>query len=179
LVYAKNAEAFVRLRSMEQLAVDLRVASANDIPTIERYIVEATAWMRETGIRQWLSGEFTTADIASWVASRDTYVGVIDGRTLGSVRIQNSDPVLWPERTDEARYVHRLVIDRAHAGQGLGRAILAATERHAGFEGCPVMRLDCGARNHRLVRYYLDAGYTLVDERQKQTWLIARFEKQL
>ncbi len=164
---------------MEPLHADLRIASMNDIPTIERYIREATAWMHETGIRQWLSGEFTTADVASWITSGDTYLGVIDGRIVGSVRIQKSDPVFWPESIDEARYVHRLVIDRAHAGQGFGLAILAAVERQAGSQACQAVRLDCGARNDRLVRYYLDAGYSLLDERQEQSWLVARFEKQL
>ncbi len=174
-----NPEVFVRLCSMEPLAAELKLASANDIPTIERYIAEATAWMRETGIRQWLSGEFATTDIASWVTSGDTYVGVIDGRTVGSIRIQTSDRVLWPEKSDQARYVHRLVVDRACSGRGMGLAILAAAERQAASQGCSAVRLDCGARNERLVRYYLDAGYTLVDERQEQSWLVARFEKRL
>lgn len=168
----------VRLCSVGPLAVDLRLASANDIPTIERCIAEASAWMREMSIRQWLPGEFTTTDIASGVTSGATHVGVIDGRTVGSVRIQYS-PVLWPERCDQACYIHRLVIDRAYTGRGLELAILAAAERQAGAHGCSAVRLDCGARNDRLVRYYLDAGYTLLDERQQQGWLVARFEKRL
>jgi GNAT superfamily N-acetyltransferase len=140
-------------------------------------MADAVAWMLRTGIRQWLPGEFTADEVAGWVQAGDTWIGLRDGAPVGSLRIQEADPSLWPDRSDPARYIHRLVISRESVGEGVGRAILAAAEAVAAAQEIPLVRLDCGAGNTRLVRYYLDAGYRLIDIRPERTWQVARFEK--
>ena len=55
--------------------------------------------------------------------------------------------------------IKRMFVDPATRGQGIGRAILDAIEKCAGYEGLDVLRLETGVRNHEAVALYEQAGY--------------------
>lgn len=161
-----------------EINTTFRRANVDDIGVMERLIAEATDWMRSTGINQWLPGEFKLTGVADWVDAGDTWVATENLLVVGTVRIQSMDP-FWPDHSDQARYVHRLTIDRRYAGRGLGRRILALAEEQVRTGGISCIRSTCSASNERLIQYYGAAGYRLVDIRQERSWIVARYEKQL
>jgi GNAT superfamily N-acetyltransferase len=54
------------------------------------------------------------------------------------------------------------MVDRAFAGHGIGRALLAWAEDFIVDSGRRLARLDCVRSNRLLRRYYQRAGYALV-----------------
>ena len=58
-----------------------------------------------------------------------------------------------------AARLYSLAVGAGHAGRGLGRALLAATEAAARGRGCHVIRLEVHEANRRAARLYEQAGY--------------------
>ncbi|MGH3344574.1 MAG: GNAT family N-acetyltransferase, partial [Carbonactinosporaceae bacterium] len=71
---------------------------------------------------------------------------------------------LWTEEelAEPARYVHRMIIDRIYAGQGLGTQILEWVNQQAKQAGARWLRVDVWTDNTGLHRYYLQRGFTHV-----------------
>lgn len=159
--------------------VVVRRAEPGDVAIVEGFIEGALAWMDQVGIPYWSRSEFGTGEVARWVAD-DLWIAERDGAAVGSFKLQSTDPEIWPEaKPREALYVHRLVVAREHTGSGVGTSMLRAAERVTASLGIPYVRLDCGAPVKRLVRYYTEAGYRFIDERQVGPWLLARFERRV
>lgn len=77
---------------------------------------------------------------------------------------RDADARLWtPEEIAEpALYVHKLAVDRAYAGTGLGSALLDWAGEQAVQQGAKWLRLDAWSTNLRLQAYYLEHGFTHV-----------------
>jgi GNAT superfamily N-acetyltransferase len=73
-------------------------------------------------------------------------------------------PELWtPEEAAEpALYAHKVTVDRAHAGQGLGAELLDWAGTRAANEDAVWLRVDVWTTNERLQHYYLEQGFTYV-----------------
>ncbi|HEX5881190.1 MAG TPA: GNAT family N-acetyltransferase [Actinomycetota bacterium] len=56
----------------------------------------------------------------------------------------------------------RAVLDRAHAGQGLGAELLDWAGTKAADEGADWLRVDAWTTNEHLQHYYLRQGFTYV-----------------
>jgi GNAT superfamily N-acetyltransferase len=73
-------------------------------------------------------------------------------------------PELWTEEeaAEPAFYAHKVTVDRAHAGQGLGAELLDWAGTRAADEGVDWLRVDVWTTNKRLQHYYLRQGLTTV-----------------
>jgi GNAT superfamily N-acetyltransferase len=73
-------------------------------------------------------------------------------------------PELWTEqeRAEPALYAHKVTVDRAHAGQGLGAELLDWAGTKAADEGADWLRVDVWTTNEHLQHYYLRQGFTYV-----------------
>src|SRR5215212_2779166 len=73
-------------------------------------------------------------------------------------------PELWTEEeaAEPALYAHKVTVDRAHAGQGLGAELLDWAGTRAADEGADWLRVDVWTTNERLQHYYLKQGFTYV-----------------
>ena len=69
-------------------------------------------------------------------------------------------PELWTEqeRAEPALYAHKVTVDRAHAGQGLGAELLDWAGTKAADEGADWLRVDVWTTNEHLQHYYLRQG---------------------
>jgi ribosomal-protein-alanine acetyltransferase len=72
--------------------------------------------------------------------------------------------LLFRERTSAAR-LYSLAVDKAFAGIGLGRALLAQAEELAAQRGCRELRLEVRLDNMKARALYEKAGYTLFGRR--------------
>lgn len=157
----------------------LAPATAEDAAAVVRLRDAAAEWLLARGIEQWRPGELTEARVAARAAAGELWVSRVDGAVVAAVVIVAEDAAVWGTDAGPAGYVHTLVVDRRHAGRGLGRQVLATAEDLIGAEHDRV-RLDCASGNERLRAYYRDAGYREVGERELGRWgAVTLFEKRL
>lgn len=126
---------------------------------------EIAQWLLEEDIRQWLPGEFPTARMQAWVEHGDVFVHRRDGRIVAVVAVLDDDLEIWDDDRDDAGYIHLLMVDRIHAGIGLGDAALAHAEARVRDRGGRLARLDVVASNEFLRRWYEARGYEVVGSR--------------
>lgn len=154
------------------IEIRLRTAAAADRDIIFGLLTSAAGWLRERGIDYWQNWLDPPAHHVRWVddglSAGEFRLIEGSGGVLGCVRLQDSDPLFWPDAQDPAGYVHSLTIDRRFAGQGLGARSLEVIASELAARGVGLLRLDCGESAAGLRRYYeslgfRSAGTTMVD----------------
>jgi GNAT superfamily N-acetyltransferase len=149
-------------------ALAFRQARLDETEVVLTLLREAAAWLRDRGIDYW----------QSWLDPPDTHIRRLergcrngefflvecDDEVVGCFRLQWEDRMFWGERNDKAGYVHSVTTRRDLAGTGTGRRVLEAIEHCCVGQGRDFVRLDCGAANHRLRRYYESCGFISVGE---------------
>lgn len=162
---------------MEPEALRYRVATEDDLGPISAMQAEAAAWLSTAGQPLWTSDEVSESVVAPRLMSGEYRVLERGSDIVASCRLQCRDPDFWPDAgADDSRYLHRLVVVRAHTGQGLALQLIDAAAGEASQAGCEWLRLDCAADRPALRRLYTGAGFTLRDERTCLRWHVARFE---
>jgi protein-tyrosine phosphatase len=134
-------------------------ARNDDVPVVVRLRDEAARWLIGRGIEQWGPGELPVSWFEQLVQEGSVWLMRTDQRILATVSLTWEDPFVWGEREGPSGYIHTLVIDRRFAGLGLGRRLLAWTERQIASSGRELARLDCVLSNRKLRSYYEQAGY--------------------
>jgi protein-tyrosine phosphatase len=157
----------------------LDVAAPADAAAVLRLRDAVADWLLARGIDQWHPGQLTEADLAAHAAAGRLHVIRSAGRVVAAVVVQHADEPIWGPDDGKAGYLHTLVVDRAHAGTGLGGRLLAGAEDVIAASGRPLARLDCVSRNPALRAYYRAAGYAEVGTREVYYGAITLFEKPL
>jgi GNAT superfamily N-acetyltransferase len=139
--------------------LDLQPAVAGDAHDLHALREAAARWLQERGVDQWRPGEVDRATFGAQIAAGEWFVDRLGGSVRAAVRLLWTDPQFWGARPDDAGYVHGLMIDRRHAGEGLGAASLRWAEEQARAAGKTYLRLDHAAGNGRLARYYSELGF--------------------
>jgi protein-tyrosine phosphatase len=140
-------------------------AASGDVDELVALRDQLAKWLIELGIQQWLPGEFSRARMRAWVERGDVLVHRRDARIAAAVAVLDEDTAIWHDDHESAGYVHLLMVDRAHAGVGLGDVALAHAEDRMRGRGRPLARLDVVASNAVLRRWYGDRGYEIVGTR--------------
>ncbi|GAB1646903.1 GNAT family N-acetyltransferase [Krasilnikovia sp. MM14-A1259] len=131
---------------------------------------DTTAWLQAHGQDQW-SQDFPDTDTMIDGFRRDLQDGSTwfaraerTGDVLAAITInRGTHRGLWsPEEEASALFVHRLTINRAAAGRGIGAQLLDFAGAQAETDGLPWVRLDAWTTNRELHRYYLNRGFRLV-----------------
>ena len=165
---------------MTDVTFEFRAAVEADLPAMHEVYMSVVAWIRARGETHWPIEKLSVDHLREWADLGEAYVASVDGDIVGAARVQRSDTHVWPDRDDgSALYIHKLAVTRAARGRSIGRQMLSAVEQRATNEGVGAVRLDTAMVNHRLVRYYLDAGYTHVDTVDRPPVPLGRFERQL
>lgn len=141
---------------------EVTAAQPGDVCRVLELRDQATRWLTTNGIRQWQPDDLPRDRLETARQKGQLWVLRHQRHVIGSVTITWHDPLIWPDVTDLAGYIHTLMIDRRHASHRVGRALLGWAERHIDNHARPLARLDCVRTNHRLRHYYEDLGYQLV-----------------
>lgn len=161
----------------------VRRAESTDAAAILALRHAAEDWLASRSIDQWKPREIPLATVDQQV-SRGEFVVGLEPHTqdiVAAMRIIWSDPAIWTDDKN-ACYVHGLVIDRSHAGTGLGSAMLSHASEMARRSGVSYLRLDCAETNAALRSYYRRVGFTEVGRRDfddGQWFSVTLFEKVL
>jgi ribosomal protein S18 acetylase RimI-like enzyme len=141
-----------------------RRATPDDLPAIASLYRDARAWLAAKGTDQW-QNPVPERRIAQNIDQGTCWVLIDDGDVIGTVTVDDfADPDFWTEddNPDDALYVHRSIVRRDHAGQGLGTELLDHASRLAADAGKRWLRLDAWRTNPELISYYKDQGFTHV-----------------
>ncbi|MFJ9702162.1 GNAT family N-acetyltransferase [Streptomyces fradiae] len=145
--------------------VGIRAATAEELPTVEGLLIEASEWLASQGSDQWQFPPHRDR-IRKAIEHGECFLMVDDeGRATGTITVDDyADPEFWTEADDpgSALYVHRMATSRAAAGQDLGAVMLDWATKRAAQQGKAWLRLDAWKTNPGLHRYYERQGFIFV-----------------
>lgn len=141
----------------------IRQAIPEEAPAILALMVATARWIKETGSIQWShyleAGEEQANAIADEARNGEIYVVYAGDKLAAAFSLLGAqtewDVRLWGEDQGEATYLHRLAVDRAFSGLGLGLQILDYVAIRTKELGREFLRLDCVAWTEALHRFYV------------------------
>jgi len=164
-------------------------ATQKDLLPLLKLFDETVNWLNAHGqANQWGSELFSTSldrhkQFLQWIHDEAFFAARIQGKIVGSLALNLTPPWYIAKRWEvfplSALYLEAFTTSRAHAGQGLGRALLRWAEHYTLEIGRTAIWLDCWADNPTLVRYYQQAGFTRHEIFLVHEWHGQLFEKQL
>jgi ribosomal protein S18 acetylase RimI-like enzyme len=147
-------------------SLSIRVAAGDDARAVLRLRDDLAAWMVQRRIDLWQPGEMPLTWVEHSIAQGWVHTVWKQGELVGSVTVAWQEPFVWGASDTPAGYIHMLMVDRAYAGNGVGRSILGWAEGQIAASGRRLARLDCATSNGRLCGYYEQAGYVAVGRRR-------------
>jgi GNAT superfamily N-acetyltransferase len=140
----------------EPPAVDVRVATVDDLAAVLGILDEAAAWLWSRGIRQWPE-YFESSWLLPRLEAGETWLAWTGNEAVGTFTLQWEDTAWSDHHDDDAGYVHRLAVRRSAAG--LGRELLDDAAGKVRDAGRRFVRLDCMSANETLRAYYSGLGF--------------------
>jgi GNAT superfamily N-acetyltransferase len=145
--------------------ITIRPGGIDDVAAALALMESAARWLVARGRPgQWGTEPQATnprriAAFTGWAAAGGLHLAEIDGVTVGALAV-GSAPDHVPAAVEPELYVNLLVTDRAHAGRGIGRALLDHARKLAEEQGLGLLRVDCyGGDDRALVAYYDREGF--------------------
>lgn len=136
-------------------------AAPSDLDLLYEFRREAAVWLRSKGIDQW-NNPFPADYLLASVNAGGVYL-ISDGDDVAAtVTLDNQpEPDLWTdeELAEPDMHLHKLIVRRHYAGQGLGDRILDWACDHAARDHAAWVRINVTNDNTVLQRYYLDRGF--------------------
>lgn len=139
-------------------------ADESDLPLLLDYRREAATWLREQGVDQW-NNPFPADHILASIQAGFVYL-IKDGSTTAATVTLDSEPEpdLWTdeELRSPSMHLHKLIVQREYAGEGLGSRILDWSCDRASAAGAAWVRINVNTLNSGLQNYYLRQGFEYV-----------------
>ncbi|MEU3000766.1 MULTISPECIES: GNAT family N-acetyltransferase [unclassified Streptomyces] len=136
-------------------------ATADDLDVLLAFRQEAASWLTALGSDQWRRPY--PADRLLGTIEAEVVFMVRDGSTTAATITLTPDAEegLWSsqELHEESRFVNKLTVARAYAGQDLGGRLLDWAGDLAYRSGAKWLRLDAWTTNKQLQNYYLRHGF--------------------
>jgi GNAT superfamily N-acetyltransferase len=155
----------------------IRRATPQDVEVVSEILKEAARWLEQAGIPLWRETELEPASIGPDVSTGLFFLAEHSGAPAGTVKFQLEDPLFWPDvPPQEAAYIHRLAVRRAHAGTGLSSTLLRWAAERAQTLGFRYLRLDCVAARPRLRAVYERFGFEHHSDRQVGPYFVSRYQ---
>jgi len=152
------------------IMLHVRPAVPGDLKLILYMIDEAAVWLRTKDTdqweRPWPSEKERDERVKFGLAADRTWIVEDDGIPVATITCEpDPNPVGWTtlEQAEPAVYVSRLVVDRNHAGQGIGAELINWAGRWARHQyGARWIRIDVWTSNNALHHYYHNLGFWFV-----------------
>lgn len=138
--------------------VTVRDARLEDSPAIARLLDQLGYPTDEGGVAARLERLTIVGD--------RVFVADVDGRVVGLAHLQVS-PAL--ERDRPSGKIGTLVVDAAHRGHGVGRALIAAVEDDAQLRGCGLLFLTTRETRDDAHAFYERVGFEQTGRRYSRT----------
>lgn len=154
-------------------------AAPNQVEEVSAILQEVARWLVEKGEKLWEANELAPEKIKAEVETGMFWLAKIEGESAGCVRFQTEDFEYWDDvpHSDSA-FVHRVAVKRKFAGRGVAVAMLNWAKQQAKLSGKTYLRLDCTKRE-KLCRFYESQGFEFHSEKNRQPYLVVRYEFKL
>ncbi len=164
--------------------MDFRKAVPSDLPDILRVFRTAIRDMDDRGIHQWDEIYPSKSILQEDIERKELYVGASDGRiaaafTLNATHDREYETGRWQYAGLRYAVVHRLCVDPAYQGCGIGMKSMEIIENICRSEGIEAIRLDAFSQNPAALRLYKKLGYERAGEVTFRKGLFFLFEKRL
>lgn len=155
-------------------------ATLDDVDAVVRLDENAAAWVRARGYEPGEPPIPLREIVVRRVARGEAYLAWLGADPVGTLTLQWADAPVWgADDTGDALYVHGLMVSRAHAGLGIGLALLDWAGRVAARAGKTWLRLDCRADNPALRGYYGRAGFVYRGDVRLPNYHGSRYERRV
>lgn len=144
-------------------ALTIAPATPQDTPVVHALLNDAAAWLAARRIDQW-PYPFPEYLVREFIGRNSTYLARYGNDPVGTLAVYWEDPTFWGAQPADAGYVHALAVDSRARGHGLGAQLLDWAARLAATRDRTWLRLDCGADNTPLRRYYERLGFQHVSD---------------
>ena len=141
-------------------------ATPRHLRVVTDLLAEAVEWLAERRTDQWPSPYPERIAVRASIDRGDTHVACVAGDHVATLSIYGEDPVFWGARPPGAGYLHRLVVARRAAGQGLGERLIDWAGAHVAAQGRRYLRVDCGAENASIRAYYERLNFQHLGDRE-------------
>lgn len=161
--------------------IGIEIGRPGDLERFLELLETAATWRWDRGIPQWAPVSMRAQEslLGEWTRSGHLVVAR-SGSDLGGGCIlgPHSGPE-WAGRPEQALYVQKLVVARAHAGQGIARRLLAWCADRGRAERAARLRLDCWDGNANLRSFYRGCGYRELEAVASHGYSVRLFELEL
>jgi len=159
------------------MTITIKITGPDDTNTVSALLVEAETWLEARGMSLWDIATLQPHCLAPDVAAGSYLLAMVNGVAVGTVKFQLADPEFWPDVPQhESAFLHKLVVSRAAAGQGVSAAMLKHAVERARSHGRIFLRLDTAADRAPLRRMYENFGFRHHSDRQVGAYYVARYE---
>jgi len=133
-----------------------------DIPVIYSFYEMGIALQKARSDRHWQ--HFERELLEREIAEGRQWKLLIDGTVAAVFLTADCDREIWgPRDNDDAIYLHRIVTHPDFRGQRIFRQIMEWAKTYAADRQRPYLRMDTWGDNDRLVGYYMEHGFTLLE----------------
>lgn len=153
------------------MTLTVEQAGQDDEPAIRALQADAVAWLASIGSDQWQPSSPSKPDqqgergLTSSISRSEVYLVRNNGAVIGTFTLDNyADPEFWTEQDHPSAglYLHRMIVRRDFAGQGIGELIVNWCSKEADRRGKEWIRLDAWVTNQKLHKFYASLGFNLV-----------------
>ena len=162
--------------------ITLRNANHGDLEAIIKIYREATEAMESTGIYQWDHLYPNEEILREDVTKNEMFLGEIGNEIVSLVVLNHeydSEYIYgnWQYTEDAFCVIHRLCVNPAHQGKGIGKRTLNIIEEYLRSKNYKAIRLDAFSNNSIAVKMYEKLGYKRVGEVNWPKGLFYLYEK--
>lgn len=146
----------------------IRLATPSDLPALLRLLKRIIPLMREAGNFQWDDHYPNETVFRQDIVNDQLWVADIDGQLAGVAALTEDQEPEYAQvgfdLSQRAIVTHRLAVDPAFRGQGVGAALLAQAEQIARERGIAFLRIDTNSENQVTQKLFPKLGYAYAGE---------------
>ena len=146
--------------------IEIKQATAEDIPLIEGILLNAIEWLAATGgMRVWTKEQVTWTALAKDYKVEDFFIAYLEGLPAGCISLWDYDPFFWPEvPPGESLFLHKLAVVQAARKTGVSTALMDYFKEAGRARGMTRVLLETNGRNPKQRQFYEEQGFTLLKE---------------
>jgi GNAT superfamily N-acetyltransferase len=146
----------------------VRLATLSDIPAIMSLLRRVVPLMRASGNFQWDDTYPNETVFGNDIEKQQLWIADVDGQIAGVSAITMDQDAEYAEVgwdiSEPAIVTHRLAVDPAFRGQGVGKALLLQADEVARQRGIAILRIDTNTQNQITNRLFPALGYVFAGE---------------
>lgn len=152
--------------------MEIKQALPKDKKIVNTILIDAAKWLQSMGSSQWselLEGQ-DVHGTTKHIDEGKVYIAWDDNKPMGVFTLIDEpsewDKDLWGEEDgSDYNYLHRIAINRAYSGQGLGGRLVQEALSMTKNDNKEGLRLDCNAESPALNKFYQSQGLEFIERK--------------